>query len=247
MSGRGCRRPWRCVLVKTGGQIELLVRARDQTLLPPQGCVRLERSSEPGCRIRQVEPAAAPGERVVDQHDESPPGDFTGRGAAGVPAAPQSGRPRMGFVPELDQLLTAHRPHTTVAVHPQGGREIAGHAGRAQQPRRGVRSVAHRPAQPSDVHAIDRAATLVDDHRCRAAADATRGRRPMRSWRCSSLRTAQRRVRLRASPLPGNRVGLWGVRRRGHAGFSSGHRAFPGPDARGLTAACRPIRYRARL
>ncbi len=58
----------------------------------------------------------------MHEHDESPSGQLVGWGATRIPAGPQGGRPGMRFVTEIDQLLTADRPHTTVAVHPQGSR-----------------------------------------------------------------------------------------------------------------------------
>ena len=184
------------------------VRRRGRTVRPGWGSdsapatrprTRRAVAARRGSGVGQIEPAAAPRERVVDQHGEAPARQLVGGGAARVPTLAQLRRPRLGALPELDQLLTADRPHTAMAVHAQHPGEIPGHSGRAQQPSGGVRPVADGPAQPTNVHPVQV---------CRASS-ATLGnggpltqpqhRRPARWRRRWGRRTAGRRVRPPAS------------------------------------------------
>ncbi|HEX5907492.1 MAG TPA: hypothetical protein VFY56_10785 [Propionibacteriaceae bacterium] len=72
---------------------------------------------------------------------------------------PDGSRGRVGT--EVDQLLAANGPYATMTVHPEYAGQIVAYACRAQQPRRRLGTVAHRPAQPTDQDSIEAPAAVV--------------------------------------------------------------------------------------
>ena len=166
----------------------------------------------------------------MDKHCIALTSQFIGGGPARVIRDAQSSSWRARVGSEVDQLLSANGPYAAMTVHTKYARQPAAYACRAQQPCRGLGTIAHRPAKPTDQDSVQ-APTAVVKHCCRWATEFSQAEDPAQR-RASRVRSDIRLGRPHG-PRPvfvsGDRVWTRHRPRRGRSGQRTASAARTGP------------------
>ena len=102
----------------------------------------------------------------MDQHPIALTSQFISGSPTRVILITKPDGPRVRVETEVDQLLSANGPYTAMTVQTKYAGQSATYACWAQQPCRGLGTIAHRPTEPTDQDSVQ-APTAVIKH-CRA-------------------------------------------------------------------------------